>query len=97
MDKKYKNWKEFFFDRSGQIYILRYSKEIRKAEKEKINIQNNFCEFLKEKLSNEDYKKAFSYMNNIFEKNNLITDLWNEKFYFSALKDAKKYEGVIDE
>ena len=82
-----------FFDRSGQIYILRYSKEIRKAEKEKINIQNNFCEFLKEKLSNEDYKKAFSYMNNIFEKNNLIIDLWNEKFYFSALK----YEGVIDE
>lgn len=36
-------------------------------------------------------------MNNIFEKNNLIIDLWNEKFYFSALKDAKKYEGVIDE
>lgn len=96
MDKKYKNWKEFFSIDLDK-YILRYSKEIRKAEKEKINIQNNFCEFLKEKLSNEDYKKAFSYMNNIFEKNNLITDLWNEKFYFSALKDAKKYEGVIDE
>lgn len=97
MDKKYKNWKEFFFDRSGQIYILRYSKEIRKVEKEKFNIQNRFSEFLKEKLSSEDYTKAFDYMSSIFEKNNHITDLWAEKFYFSAIKDAKKYGGIIDE
>lgn len=36
-------------------------------------------------------------MSSIFEKNNHITDLWAEKFYFSAIKDAKKYGGIIDE
>lgn len=92
MDKTYKNWKEFYIERSAQIYEMRYSKELKKEDEERRNIQKSFINFLKERLSNADYEIAFNYINSILEKNSFITGLWNEKFYFSALKDAKKYE-----
>lgn len=97
MDKTYKNWKEFYIERSAQIYQLQYSKDIKKAEHNSINIQKQLLQFLKKKLSEEDYEIAFKYVDSFGENNNFVTGLWNEKFYFSALKDAKKYEGSINE
>lgn len=96
MDKMYKNWKEFYMQRSAQIYQLQYSKDIKKAEHKSISKQKQLLEFLKKKLSENDYEIVFNFINVISENNNHVTDLWNEKFYFSALKDAKKYEGVIN-
>jgi len=87
-----KEIKEFFVERSAQIYELRYSKELKKENKERTNIQKEFLNFLKQRLSKEDYETAFKYINSYSEKTNYINGLWNEKFYFSGLKDSKKFE-----
>lgn len=97
MDKKFESWEEFYKSRSAQIYELRYSKDIQKEEKDKRIIQDELLEFLKLKLTQEEYQTAWNYINNFSEKTNSIIGLWNKKFYFSALKDAKKYGGIKDE
>ena len=87
-----KELKEFFIERSEQIYQLRYSKELKKANKEKTDIQQELLDFLKQRLTNEDYEIAFKHIDSYSQISNHITGLWNEKFYFSGLKDSQKYK-----
>lgn len=95
MDKRCESWKEFFGKRSAQIYELRYSSKIILEDNKKRRLYKQLDDFLKEKLSEEDYKKADELLNSIYEKNGYITGLWNEKFYFSGVKDGKKYGEII--
>lgn len=87
-----KELKEFSIERSSQIYQLRYSKELKKANKEKKDIQDELLDFLKQRLAEIDYEIAFKYINEYSQISNHITGLWNEKFYLSGFKDSQKYK-----
>lgn len=89
-NKKWKNFKDFYATRSGQIYEKRYSSEIRKVEEERNNFQSKLLDFLKEKLSDEDYNIVWNYIDEFSERSNRIIGLWNEKFYNSGLNDSDK-------
>ena len=95
MNRIPKTWKEFFKERSAQIYELRYSSKIILEDNKKRRLYKQLDEFLIGKLSEEDYAKVDNLLNNINEKNGYITGLWNEKFYYSGVKDGKKYGDVI--
>ena len=81
--------KQLFEKRIDEIYELYYEGEIKKQERERIKIENEFLHFIKQSVTEEEYEKIWNYIEKISSKTNNITNLWNKQFYYSGFKDSK--------
>lgn len=78
-----------YLKKSSNIYVRNYRK-VKKVERGKIKCQEAFLCFLEKNLSLVNYEKAFRYVNDLSQKSNDITSIWNHIFYFAGLENKEK-------
>lgn len=87
-----KTFNQIYMEKSNQIYTEKQTNELITKEKEVIQCQKMFLNFLQNNLSPVKYQRATQYLNLFSEKKNDMATLWYKQFYFGGLEDCDKIE-----